>query len=343
MLRIINFSGMNGTVHLLVLFTLLLALFSPSAWCQEQKGIDEKLESGRVLFEAGELHRAAKLFEEVIASQPAHESARSMLFTCYRFMGIEYYGLSRYTDAIDVWRKALKINPQSKEIQSFITRSESEMKAMARISGEVSLVEEKPPSSSISSPVHIDSDSLVQSSVVDSEAIWAEEPVIKTSRGAIKFGLSSGLAIATGRSRTPKTGRVFSGYLSYLPDRHWLGARLEGIHSRFYGNSAGDASAPRHLAVSGLSMSAIISAEVSRSTSIDFGVGLGYYEIILTDPNDDQYSSSTRKSSVLGVNLGLSGRRNIGAITATVYAGYIHPYSSLDPNLLQISIGISSN
>jgi len=294
-------------VNLLVLFILLLAPFSSSAWCQEQMDINEKLELGRDLFEAGELLRAAELFEEVIASNPAHESARSMLFTCYRFVGIEYYGWSRYTDAIDVWRKALKINPQSQEIQSFIKRSESEMKAIARIGGDTSLVEDKPPSTSISSPVHAGSDSLAQSSVVDSKAIWAEEPVVKTSRSAIKFGLSYGLAIATGSSRTPKTGTVFSGYLSYLPDRHWLGARLEGIYSRFYGNSLGDASAPRHLSVSGLSMSAVISAKVSRSTSVDFGAGLGYYEIILTDPNDDQLSGSTQKSSVLGINLGLSG------------------------------------
>ena len=154
---------------------------------------------------------------------PGHLSARKMLLACYRFKGIEYYGLSRYRDAIDAWRKALKIEPENLEIQRFITRCEAEKRAIASIIGDsvaavvTALSPKKPP------PVHIDTIFITQPGVIDTVIISVEAPSNTTSRRGINFGLSSGIVIGTGNSQQPKTGMTFAGFLSVLPDRHRLG------------------------------------------------------------------------------------------------------------------------
>ncbi len=343
MLEIDNSCGMRRNAHIPVLLILLLASFSSSAWCHEKKDIAEKLERGRDLLDAGDLVQAAKFLEEVVASEPAHQTARSMLFTCYRFAGIECYGQSRYHDAIESWRKALTIDPQNQEIKNFITRCESEMKAIARLVGDTAVAEVEMPSLLVSSLAPVDSGSLSQSSVVGSKGISTDEPTIITSRRTIELGLSSGIVLGTGSSHNPKTAAAFMGYFSYIPEGHRLGARLDGMYSRFFRDSHDDASAPRHLAVSGLSVRAIISSEVSRFTSVDYSAGLGVYEVILTEPADGQNLSGTRKSSVLGIKFGLGWRKAMGAFAATVDASYTHLCSSLSPNLLQISVGLASH
>ena len=90
-------------------------------------------------------------------------------------------------------------------------------------------------------------------------------------------------------------------------------------------------------------MSAFINSEIFRSSSIDLSAGMGVYEIILTEPNEVDYSSTTRKSSVFGINLGLGWRKSLGEFSAFLDAKYIYLNSSLCPNLLQISVGIFSN
>ncbi len=333
---------MNRKLYILALLISFMTSFGSPVWSNEPEDIDEKIERGRVLYEAGDLLRAAKIFEDVVAFQPGNEMAQSMLFTCYKFAGIELYGQSRCQDAINSWHKALVIDPQNQEIRDFIARCESEIKAIAGYAGDTAITMNEEPSSQLLSLVQVDSNSLSPSSVVNSKVISADKPAIVSSRRKINIGLSCGIAIGTGSRFRPKTGRAFMGYLSYSSDGHRLAARLDGIYSRFYADSSGTTSPLRHLAVSGLSLSGIISPVVSRSTAIDCRAGSGVYEIILTEPNDGQSSGTTRKSSVLGINLGLGWRKNIGDIAATVEASYTHLYSSLSPNLLQIYLGISS-
>lgn len=334
---------MNKKLNILVLLIFFLTSFGLSARDGEPEDIDEKLERGRVLYEAGNLLQAAEIFEEVVVSQPGNEMAKSTLFTCYKFAGIVLYGQSRCQDAIDSWRKALVIDPQNREIKDFIARCKSEIKAITCYTGERAVVTvNEEPSSRVISLVPVDSNSLSPPSVVNSEVISADEPAVVTSHRKINFGLSYGIAIGTGSRFEPKAGRAFMGYLSYSSGGRRLAARLDGIYSHFYADSFGTTTASRYLGVSGLTLSGIISPVVSPSASIDCRAGSGVYEIILTEPNDSQYSGTTRKSSVLGINFGLGWHKNIGTVAATVEASYTHLYSSLSPNLVQIYFGISS-
>ncbi len=334
---------MNRFLYLLIPFIFLLALFSSSAWCHEQRDIDKKFERGQRLFEAGDLHRAAALLEEVIASQPASQSARSMLFACYRFIGIEYYEQSRCQDAINFWHKAFMIDSLNLEIQRFIKRCDSEIKAIARIDGDTGVVAETVPPSKAVPVALIDSSSKSRSKMSGPEAISVSKRAAAASHRRITCGLSSGIAIGTGDSYHLKTGTTFAGYLSILPDRYWLGARLDGNYSRFYRNSTDITFGPRYLAVSGASVSAVVKSKISRSSFLLYGIGPGVYEIIREETNNSQDSGTIRKSAVLGINLGLGWRKRLGAIAVTMDAKYIRLYSSLSPNLLQISIGIASN
>ncbi|MFH2036652.1 MAG: tetratricopeptide repeat protein [Candidatus Zixiibacteriota bacterium] len=355
---------MNRNIHILIFIVLILAVFGLSAQCEEKTDIDDKYERGRRLFEDGDLLPAASLFEEVIKYQPTNQSARDMLFDCYRFIGIKNYGQSRYQDAIDIWRKALLLDPENQEILRYIERCESEKRAIDIINGDTTAVIEKEPistkappvridSSSTSSlakvnsnlippPAHIDSSPTLPSGIIDMPSISTDTPVNLTSRKII-CGLSYGITVATNDSHQPKTGRVFEGYLSIPPDRHRLGVKLDGIFSRFYRNSTATIETPQHLTVFGISINPIISSEVFHFMLINWSAGIGVYEIILTDPMDNQNSETTRESSVLGVNLGIAWRKNMGMFTATVGAKYILFYDSISPNLFQISIGIASN
>lgn len=329
-------------MYALVFLVLLVSLPGSSAWCDDKGSIDENFERGRSFFESGDLSGAAALLEEVVASQPDHEQARTMLFECHRFLGIEYYGQSRYDDAIGSWRKALTLEPENKEIQSYITRCESEMKALARFEGQTYSALDSAQSPQLRPAVHVDSEYVSQPDPVVSEATDGDEAANLTSNREFDFGLSSGIVMVTGNSHGLGRGMVFIGRLSYLSDEHWLGARLDGTHTRFYKDSFGAASEPRHLGISGLSMNAVFTARISHFATLDYSVGLGIYEIIQTEPDSEQYSSTTQKSTALGASFGVGWRRSLGAFALAVDAMYIDHYSHLSPSLLQISIGITS-
>lgn len=327
----------------LIVLILCMALVGQPAWGQEKLDIDELMERGRRHLEAGELHQAASIVEEVIVSQPDHQAARSMLFTCYRFIGIEHYGQLRCHDAIEAWQKALALQPKNQEIQQFIGRCEEETKSIARISGDSSEAVAEPPHHKEPVIVRVDTVYVPQLIAADTQTDPRGKVMTGESPPPFTFGLSSGIALGTDDSEFPKTGTAFVGSLSIFPTSNQLGARLEGLYSRWYRSSDSANSVARHLTVSGVSLSAILRSTVTRPSGMQLGAGLGIYEIILTVPIDVQSASDTRKSTVVGINLGLAYRMNLGSIAAVVEGRYTHLYSSLTPNLLLLTVGVASN
>ncbi|MCK5127248.1 MAG: hypothetical protein KAR42_13420 [candidate division Zixibacteria bacterium] len=308
----------------------------------EQKVFDEQLEQGRSFFEAGKLARAAEVLEEIVKTRHDSEDARGMLFTCYRFMGIEYYGMSRYEDAINVWQKALDLEPTNREIQVYITRVNSELKSIAIISGDTTMVEKYTARSSALQEILVDTVFVSLPLEVDSIFIPAIEKDEYQSGDGLTIGVSSGAAIATGELENPGTGIDFTGHISYLPHDKWFGVRAIGSCTRFYKNARGTTSSSRHISISGIGISGLGRMKISNRYSILLYTGIGIYDIILTDQEDRLSPTVTRKSSDIGMSLGVGLRKNWRNITAIMDAKYIYISNSIGPNILTISVGITS-
>ncbi|MBU0982448.1 MAG: tetratricopeptide repeat protein, partial [candidate division Zixibacteria bacterium] len=94
--------------------------------------IKDQLARGRNLFEAGNLERAIAVFESVDSLAPGTPSVHQLLLTAYRYLGIDYYGQSRCEEAVAVWRKALALDPENRELPRYIHRCETELSGIAR-------------------------------------------------------------------------------------------------------------------------------------------------------------------------------------------------------------------
>jgi hypothetical protein len=61
---------------------------------------------------------------------------RSYLVNAYRFVGIDLYSRSLYDQAVEVWKKAARLEPDNEEINGFIRRTETEIRKLQELSYE---------------------------------------------------------------------------------------------------------------------------------------------------------------------------------------------------------------
>ncbi len=335
-------SGTSFIWFRVILFCIGLMFLNSIIQCHEQKDLDKRLEKGRRLFESGNLIPAAEILEEIVKTRHDSESVKGMLFTCYRFIGIEYYGLSRYEDAIKSWEKALKVYPDNREIRDYISRVKSELKSIAIISGDTATAMKF--TEPLPGPGKIRVDTVMVSLPPEIDSVYI--PTIGEDHSQpgkkLSIGISSGIANAKGESVEPGTGMVFGGYIIYLPRDNWFGVRLSGSYIRFYRNSIGTTSSSKHHTISGIGLDALARKSISRQLSALLHAGVGMYEIVNTTPIENQLSTLTDRSSGFGFSLGFTLQKDLGSVFATVGASYLHCGSIDNLNLVKFSIGISS-
>lgn len=90
----------------------------------EVKGTYDK---GRKQFEGGQLENAIVQWEKVEKLAPDYMSVREYLINAYKFLGVELYGKNNLADAVAIWKKAANLDPENKEIASYIKRTEAEI------------------------------------------------------------------------------------------------------------------------------------------------------------------------------------------------------------------------
>jgi tetratricopeptide (TPR) repeat protein len=59
---------------------------------------------------------------------------RDYLVEAYKFLGVELYTQDRLEDAVETWKKAADLDPDSGEIANYIRRTEAEISRLQEIS-----------------------------------------------------------------------------------------------------------------------------------------------------------------------------------------------------------------
>lgn len=87
-------------------------------------------------FEAGKLGAAIQGWERVERLMPDYQSVREYLISAYKFVGVELYSKNQLIEAVAVWKKARRLDPENREIGSYIERTETEMRKLQELTYE---------------------------------------------------------------------------------------------------------------------------------------------------------------------------------------------------------------
>ncbi len=101
-----------------------------------EKEVAATYKRGQRLFEEGRLSDAVVEWEKVEALVAGYMSVRDYLVDAYKFLGVELYTQNKLDEAVDVWKKATRIAPDSAEIENYIKRTEHEISKLREMSYE---------------------------------------------------------------------------------------------------------------------------------------------------------------------------------------------------------------
>ncbi len=99
-----------------------------------QREVETANRTAQSAFERGDLQQAIAGWERVLSLAPNHGSVRSYLVNAYKFVGVDFYGQNRLREAVDVWRKAARLDPANEEIRQYIARTENEITRLNELS-----------------------------------------------------------------------------------------------------------------------------------------------------------------------------------------------------------------
>ncbi|MBN1212019.1 MAG: hypothetical protein JXA92_05525 [candidate division Zixibacteria bacterium] len=101
-----------------------------------KKEVEDAYRTAQDHFKKGNLAEAIKYWEQVERLAPDYQSVRDYLVNAYKYVGVELYSQNQLRDAIDVWKKASRINPANEEIIKYINRTENEIRKLEELSYE---------------------------------------------------------------------------------------------------------------------------------------------------------------------------------------------------------------
>ncbi len=101
---------------------------------QLRKEVETTYKSAQSFFENGDLSKAIENWERVERLAPDFQSVRAYLVKGYKFVGVELYSQNKLREAVNIWKKALSLVPSNKEINSYVTRTETEIRKLQELS-----------------------------------------------------------------------------------------------------------------------------------------------------------------------------------------------------------------
>lgn len=120
-----------------LLFMAVFGTVSVSAGDDKVQPVDieQVYQAGVNHYDAGRFDKAIEEWESVFRISKDYKDIAQRLMAAYKYAGMELYGGNRQAEAIDIWEKALKLDPNNNEIKDYINRARGEEKALAVISG----------------------------------------------------------------------------------------------------------------------------------------------------------------------------------------------------------------
>ena len=101
-----------------------------------KKEVEEAYRTAQNHFKKGDLAEAIRNWEQVERLAPDYQSVHDYLVNAYKYVGVELYSQNQLREAIDVWKKASRINPENAEIIKYINRTENEIRKLEELSYE---------------------------------------------------------------------------------------------------------------------------------------------------------------------------------------------------------------
>jgi tetratricopeptide (TPR) repeat protein len=95
----------------------------------------DRYEEGIRLYRTGDMMAAMQAWEEVARKAPHHQDVDSYLLRVYRVAGLERYTEGRLRDAVDIWQKALQLDPENRQLSRYLNQAQTKLKRAQRSGG----------------------------------------------------------------------------------------------------------------------------------------------------------------------------------------------------------------
>lgn len=92
-----------------------------------RKEVEGLYRDGQAAFDKGKFEDAIESWERIEILAPDYNQVRQYLVEAYKFLGVEHYGNNELDRALNLWRRAMELEPGNQEIISYIKRTEAEI------------------------------------------------------------------------------------------------------------------------------------------------------------------------------------------------------------------------
>ncbi len=95
--------------------------------------LETKYNKGMRYFEDGNFEEATRFFMEIWTIDPGFHNVSTLLTKAYLLMGMQFYSQEQYEKAIDIWERALKVDPQNVKVKRFLIKTKDEMEKLGGV------------------------------------------------------------------------------------------------------------------------------------------------------------------------------------------------------------------
>ncbi len=88
--------------------------------------LEARYAEGVAAFESGDFRAATRALSQVWAADPNYNNAVSLLARAYLLLGMQHYAAGRYDEAIDIWERALTVQPDNTKARRYLTKAKEE-------------------------------------------------------------------------------------------------------------------------------------------------------------------------------------------------------------------------
>ncbi|UCG50788.1 MAG: PorV/PorQ family protein [Candidatus Latescibacterota bacterium] len=95
--------------------------------------LENKYDRGMEYFNDGNFRRAVELFTDVWSADPSFHDVSNILTRAYLFIGIRLYSEDNYSEAMEIWKKVLSIDPQNAKAKRYLRKTADEIKKVESV------------------------------------------------------------------------------------------------------------------------------------------------------------------------------------------------------------------
>jgi tetratricopeptide (TPR) repeat protein len=95
--------------------------------------LEGKYKDGMEYFENGRYESAISAFSEVWTADPGFHDVAGLLAKAYIFMGMKLYSEEKHLDAIQMWEKALTVDPGNSKAKRFLQKTREEIRKLTNV------------------------------------------------------------------------------------------------------------------------------------------------------------------------------------------------------------------